>query len=234
SAEVVNHVNAAQAAQWKMPPGFGLQFTRLTPGFRAEIERVLRGGVTPPPSPEPDRYDDPVAAITLGRLRAKVAIGDPYAILELPLDGDCTDARARGRATVRALEQLQQRPLSRAQRTEVQSLLEAVNGAAELLGNARHRAVHDAGRANFRGVARCISAGLTVTTLEELRREYLKSKPGADGRAHVFLVSANAYAANHQPGQAALALEQALGLDPLNVELHQRYWAMRREQERRR
>jgi tetratricopeptide (TPR) repeat protein len=87
--------------------------------------------------------------------------------------------------------------------------------------------VTDAETGNFRGVARCISAGLTVTTLEEHRARFLARHPGAEAKSHVRAVTARAYEGKGQRAQALESYELALELDPLNLGLQQRYWALR-------
>ena len=97
------------------------------------------------------------------------------------------------------------------------------------MGTPRARAEHDADRGNFRGVARCIAAGLSVDDLEELRRKFLASRPKNEVNAQVQVASANAYLASGEPGRGLASLEQALELDPLSLGIHQRYWALRRQ-----
>ncbi len=85
----------------------------------------------------------------------------------------------------------------------------------------------DAEAGNFRGVARCISAGLTVTVLEEHRARFLGRHPGADAKAHVQAAAARGFESSGQRAQALEAYERALELDPLNLALQQRFWALR-------
>lgn len=229
-ADVVTHVGPDQARAWGMPCGFGVQFARPSPRFKSSLEHLLKGSAPPPPAELPD---DPVAALALERLRTRLNLDDPYLALELMQDADCGDARAKYRAVERSLADLGRRALSNAQREECRRLLARAREAAALLGNAERRAAFDAERGNHRGVARCLAAGLTVSALEELRRTFLTRHPGAAGRSHVMLVSANAYAANDELGQAVSVLEQALVQDPLNVELHRRHSALIRELGRR-
>ena len=82
---------------------------------------------------------------------------------------------------------------------------------------------------NFRGVARCIAAGLTVTELEKARAVFLKSHPGAESQSHVKFVTGNAYEQNHQMLRAVECYEEALKLDPLNLRYQQRYWGLKRK-----
>jgi serine/threonine-protein kinase len=76
-------------------------------------------------------------------------------------------------------------------------------------------------------VARCISAGLTVTVLEQHRSRFLAAHPGAEARAQIQAASARGFESSGQRGQALEAYERALELDPLNLGLQQRFWGLR-------
>ena len=77
-------------------------------------------------------------------------------------------------------------------------------------------------------MARCIAAGLTVTELDARRERFLKAHPGADTRAHVHRVAGKAWEGKSATTQAVEEYERGLKLDPLNLGLHQAYWALKR------
>jgi serine/threonine-protein kinase len=77
-------------------------------------------------------------------------------------------------------------------------------------------------------VARCIAAGLTVTEIEAARKKFLASHAGAETNAHVKFVTGKAWEGKAAYSQAVDLYEQALQLDPLNLAVQQRYWALKR------
>ncbi|HET9451200.1 MAG TPA: serine/threonine protein kinase, partial [Aggregicoccus sp.] len=154
---------------------------------------------------------------------------DPYLLLSLPQDASQDAVRARAREARAELEALLKRSLPAAQRAQAEAVLTRVREAGELLGPPERRALYDAHRGNFRGVAACIAAGITVTRLEALRSEHLAAHPGAAGKAHVFFLTAQAFERDGQQARAQESYERALALDPLHLELQQRYRALRRQ-----
>lgn len=77
-------------------------------------------------------------------------------------------------------------------------------------------------------MARCLAAGLSIGQLAELRRRYLDERPKSETSGSLQIVSANALAAAGEMGGALKAMESALSFDPLNLELHQKYWSFKR------
>ena len=228
AGEVVRHVTKDQAAAWGMSPGFGVQFATLTTEQKDALGRVVQGlpahkAALPPKS---DR-DDPVAEQALVQYRKRIN-GDHYVVLALMQDAELSEVRARGREARRMLEALRARPLSVEQKAQLETALTKVQAAVDTLGTALTRLTYDAQRANFKGVARCIAAGLTVTEIDVVRATYLSSHAGAEAKGHVKFISGNAYETNNQPPRAIEQYEEALALDPLNLRYQQRYWALKR------
>ncbi len=106
-------------------------------------------------------------------------------------------------------------------------MITRVREAAETLTNLPRRAMYDALMGNFRGVECCLAAGLTVTQLEAVRKDFLAKRPNAAGTAHVHMLTGNAYESNGQLERALEAYERGLTVDPLDLPL-QRYRAVRR------
>jgi len=226
--EVVRHVTKDQAAAWGMSPGFGVQFATLTTAQKEALGRVVQGlpaafAALPPRSTK----DDPLAESTLANYRKRIN-GDHYVVLALASDVELSEVRARGREARRELEALRTRPLSAEQKAQVDTALAKVHAAVETLGTAHNRLPFDAQRGNFKGVARCIAAGLTVTEIDVVRASFLSSHSGAEAKAHVKFLGGNAYETNHQNPRAIEQYEEALALDPLNLRYQQRYWALKR------
>jgi serine/threonine protein kinase len=223
AAEVVRQVPELQARSWGFPPGVALQFLEPPERFREAVSRRMRG--LPTITPQPAEMPDPGAEKILAR--ARTAPTDPYARLGLSPDAEFDEIRSRWRELRLELEALQQRPLPAGQRQEAQRQLARLNETLEPIASPARRVVTDAETGNFRGVARCISAGLTVTALEEHRARFLARHPGAEAKSHVRAVTARAYEGKGQRAQALESYELALELDPLNLGLQQRYWALR-------
>lgn len=223
--DVVRHVRPAEAGAWGMPAGFGVQFADTTPAFKDTVSRLLQG--LPKAAAAPEAADDATAARALAELAGR-EWGEPYALLAIERDASMADVRLRGREERRKLEALRDRPLSTAQREKLSRFLERLAWAASILGQPIKRAWHDAGIGNYPGVARCITGGLGVPELEALRARFLAEHRGAEARATVLAVTARSFEAQGKDDQALEQYERALALDPLNLELHKGYSALRR------
>jgi serine/threonine-protein kinase len=206
-----------------------VQFVRLTAAQKDVIDQLVRGlplsAVTPVPK---NTTDDPAARKVLEAWHKRIN-GDHYVVLALHEDADFADIRARGRELKRELEGLKSRPLSDAQGAMVESSLKRLQAALDVVGHASARIEFDGHRGNFRGVARCIAAGLTVTEMERVRDRHLSAHAGAESSAHIKFLSASAFENANDLPQALSNYEHALRLDPMNLKIQQRYWALRRK-----
>jgi serine/threonine-protein kinase len=220
--EVVRHVTPEQAKAWGMSAGFGLQFVDLTPVLRDTVTRLIQGlPLTQPTRQQISSTDDPDAEKVLEQFRQRIN-GDHYVLLGAATDADTPEVRSKAREVIAALDKLKDKSLSANQRTQLDAAVARTKAAADVLGNPLHRAEFDANRGNFRGVMRCLQAGLTVLDLERLRASHLAANPSAQGGAHVKLLMSKAYEAKNQLREALDAVEAALQLDPLNLAYHQR------------
>jgi serine/threonine-protein kinase len=227
TCEVVRLVTPEQAQLWGMAPGFGVQFVEPPPDFKASIAQLLRGGSGHTPVAVSEPPGDIEATALLEGYRANLQ-KDHYSLLALQQDANFEAVRGRVRASLAELEGLRGRPLSSAQRSLLDSVLTRVRDAGETLTNLLRRAMYDALMGNFRGVDCCLAAGLTVTQLEGLRSEFLQRRPNAAGTARVHVLTGNAYERNGQLARAVEAYERGLAVDPLDLQLLQRYRALRR------
>ena len=226
-AEIVRHVTSPQAAVWGMRAGFAVQFIELSADAREALGRVLHGQPPPPtktPGPLPD---DPSAEAMLATLQRRMS-SDPYVVLSLPHDATFDDVRRQVRDIQRGLESIAARPLSVRQARELAELRARVEKAAELLGHPRQRTEHDAWRGNYVGVARCIACGLTATEIDSLRARYLLAHPGAQVRERIHTTTAAAWESQGKIDLALAEYEKALSADPLNLQVQQRYWSLKR------
>ncbi|MBJ6760146.1 protein kinase [Myxococcaceae bacterium JPH2] len=227
SGEVVRHVTVEQARAWRMNPGFGVQLRDTGPAFHDALARLKSGDrkapLTPPPTPAPE---DPEAEAILQGFRRRLG-GDHYAVLELPRDATAEAVRTSTQRARGSLELLKSRPLSANQRAQVDRTMERLVLAFQTLGPVERRAEYDAALGNVEGIERCLSAGLTVTMLEQCRRRFLAANPGRDGRAAVHRLSGDALASVGRYAEALAAYEQALRVDPLDLEGLKRWRALK-------
>jgi serine/threonine-protein kinase len=220
-AEVVRQVPELQARAWGFAAGVALQFLEPAPPFRQAVSRRLRGLA---PLPQGAAADPAVEKLLA---RARTAPADPYARLGLPADAEFDDIRSRWRELRTELESVQGGNATASQQDEARRLLTKLNETIERISTPARRVESDAEAGNFRGVARCISAGLTVTVLDQHRARFLSHRPGAEARAHIQAAAARSFESSGHRIQALEAFERALELDPLNLGLQQRFWALR-------
>jgi len=223
--EVVRHVSPAEAASWRMTPGFAVQFVSPSPAARAAIgelaDELRRDTPVPAAPPSP-----PAAAERLAALEAR---GDgPYAFLALPPDAEFAEVRRALRALREELEALRARPLAASHPARATALLARLEAAQDALGSPTARLAHDARTGNHLGVARCIAAGLPAPLVEARRRALLDERPERAAEAQRQLARAEMARKLGNPAAALQAYEAALAADPLDLEAHAAYAAFRR------
>ncbi len=225
--DVVRHVSADQAQAWNMPQGFGVQFTSVKPEQREALDMLTKGLPISPhvPPTEVTAIDDRVTEIALADFRKRIQ-GDHYVVLGLAQDVDIPTVRSKGREIARHLAELRKRPVSPSQVRQIDAALERVQQAVEVLGATSKRVEFDGMRSNWKGVAMCLSAGLRVPELEAVRARFLASSPAAEARGRMLLITANGFEADGNIADAVRNCELALGVDPLNLELHHRRHAL--------
>jgi tRNA A-37 threonylcarbamoyl transferase component Bud32 len=228
-AEVVRQVTAEQASAWRMDPGVAVQFISPSRAFKEALAQRMEGhapdvgGATTPAAENLDSLCEKVLVAWRPKLEAH-----PYTLLGCAQDADFSEIRTRVRTLKAELEPLRERPLAPSQQRSLERVLARLQEAAEAISTPAHRAETDAELGNWRGVARCIAAGMTVTELEERRERFLKKHPGADTKAHVHRVAGKAWEGKSATPQAMEEYERGLKLDPLNLGLHQAYSALKR------
>ncbi len=92
------------------------------------------------------------------------------------------DIRSRWRELRTELEGIHQRGTNPGQQDEARRLLAKLNETMERIATPARRVETDAEAGNYRGVARCIAAGLTVTALEQHRARFLGRHPAPTPR----------------------------------------------------
>jgi serine/threonine-protein kinase len=231
TGEIVRHISAAQASSWGMRAGFAVQFIGLSAEARDLLSRPAQAQHPAPAAPPKPLPDDPLAEALLNMLLRRMS-GDPYVVLSLPQDASTDGVRQSIHNVRRNLESIAARPLSARQHKELTELSSRIEKSVDLLDTPRQRLEHDAWRGNYAGVAQCITSGLTATELESLRGRYLLAHPGAEVRERMHASTAASWEAQGEIAQALTAYEGALGADPLNLQLHQRYWSLKRRDPR--
>ncbi len=228
-AEVVRHVTSEQAKAWGMSPGFGVQFVEVPAATKDDLARVVAGlPLAAPAAQGRGETDDPSAEPLLSHYRKRIN-GDHYVVLALGTETEFSDIRARGREAIRDLEALKAKKLSVSQSAQLSAATSRVQQALEVLGNPVSRVEFDANRGNYQGVARCISAGITVTDLEGIRRRFLQAHPSNESRALIHFTTGGAYESKGPTSSALEEYEKALLLDPLNLRYQQRYWGLKKK-----
>ncbi len=225
-AEVVRVVQPAEASAWGMAAGFALQFLPGNPAERAALERLAGGA----PSPHRPEASDESAAALIEALESH-SHGTHYEFLGLPPDAELKEVQSRARALRVQLENLRGRKLSPRHASLVAPLLARVAFAGDVIGVAAERLAYDAGSGNHLGVARCIAAGLPDALVAQRRQEFLRARPGAEERARQCLSRAKVARAVGNLAFARAQYEEALAADPLDLDIHREYWALRRDLE---
>jgi len=222
SAEVVRHVSPAEAAAVRLQPGFALQFVEATPEARAALTGLAD---LARPAPAPQR--PPSAAEVDARLDALEARAgaDPYALLSVPPDAEFSAVRRAAAALREELERLHARPLAPAHPGRALGLLVRVEGAVSALGAPASRLAHDARAGNWRGVARCLKAGVPEALVRARRDSLLGAEPGRRAEAERQLARARVAHKLGNAEAAAAAFEAALRADPLDPAAHEAFAA---------
>jgi serine/threonine-protein kinase len=224
AAEVVRHVSPAEAAAWRMAPGFAVQFVDLAPEAGAAVAAI----VGEQRRSAPKRAAPPAPAAE--RLRALEARDghDPYGLLGLPPDAEFADVRRAVRALREELEEVRVRPTAPDQPARATALLGRVDAAQAAVGSPASRLLHDARCGNFRGVARCLATGLPAELVLARRRELLRADAAREAEAQRQLARARVARKLGNVEAATFAYEAALAADPLDVETHEALAALRR------
>jgi eukaryotic-like serine/threonine-protein kinase len=222
SAEVVRHVSPAEAAAVRLQPGFAVQFVEATPEARAaltELADLVR--------PAAATRRAPTAAEVDARLEALEARAgsDPYALLSVAPDAEFSSIRRAAAALREELERLHARPLAPAHPGRALAVLVRVEGALAAMGAPAPRLSHDARSGNWRGVARCLKAGVPEALVRARREALLSAEPARKAEAERQLARARVAHKLGNTEAAAAAFEAALRADPLDPAAHEAFSA---------
>jgi eukaryotic-like serine/threonine-protein kinase len=216
AADVVRLLPAEEAHAWGGRQGFILHFSEPS----EDVRRLITQALTPPVEPTPDPE--------LARLLARAAASsqDPYTLLALHPHADFAEVMQRVAQVQRRLEPFWPRPLPPEQRQALEALRDKLEVARRTLGEPLARARFDAMRGNFRGVARCLAAGVPRGAVERLRQAFLATRPDAETRARALFDEAVVLEAQRVLDAALARYAEALTVDPLNVSLHRYYHSL--------
>jgi tRNA A-37 threonylcarbamoyl transferase component Bud32 len=220
AGDVVQLVPPEKAREWRMSPGVALQFCESGAAFSRRLEALLK----------------PRDADALARKAEEVfrefrsrTTGTFYALLDVPLDAEFSDIRRAATRAVEKLEQFGKGSLPNDLAERFRALSDRVNKARVALGDPVHRAEYDGSLGNFRGVARCLAAGLRVDELAACRRRVLADRNKPPPATDIRLISARAWVTQNELGRALEELERGLVDDPLHLELHRQHAALKRQ-----
>jgi eukaryotic-like serine/threonine-protein kinase len=228
NVEVVRHVTAEQSRAWNMPVGFGVQFVDLTQAQRDDVADLAQGrprgssGLHRPPE-----KDDPRTEEVLSKFRSRSG-ANHYDFLGVFEDADFAEVRQRVRDAKKLLVDLRARGVSARQRDQLDALEKKLDEVLLTIGQPRNRLDYDAQRGNWKGAARCIASGVSVTDLDNARQRYLAGKERVEGTARLHFTTGSAWESQKDFTRAQQEFEHALTLDPLNLAFHQRYQALKR------
>ena len=223
-AEVVRVVQPADAKAWGMAAGFALQFLPSTPAERAALERLTGGAPATPRPPSPPTTS---AAALLDALETHSG-GTHYEFLGLPPDAELKEVQSRARALRVQLERLRGRKLSPRHAA-------LVAPAARPGGLRRRRDRGGLGAARLRRPQRQPPRGGPLHRRRAARarcspsagRSSCGSAPARRSGSRLCLTRAKVARAVGNLDFARAQFEEALGADPLDLDIHREYWALR-------
>jgi len=204
-----------------------VQFQDPAPEARAAITNLadeLRRDTGPQPSPEPERTPEDrlrVLEARTGRTH--------YELLGIPPDAEFGEVRRALRTLREDLEAIRLRPGAPDHPARAGALLGRVETAQAALGTPPARLTHDAQRGNWKGILRCIAAGVPAALVEARRKELLSASPARATEAQRQLARAQVARRLGNAKAALAAYEAALAADPLDVASLDLFQAYRRE-----
>jgi hypothetical protein len=206
-AEVVMVAGAEQARAWGLAPGFALALAKEA----APVAVATSPGRT--------------AATLLANLEPKA--NDAYALLGLTPEAEMSEVR---HALTRREQELSQARLNAdpGQAARLQALQARLAQVRGEIGEPLARARHDGRCGHFRAVARALASGLTAEQLGMLHADFAVCQPERVKRAAEEARAAEMHQRVRDLARAASMYEHALSLDPLDLSLQQRYWALKR------
>jgi serine/threonine-protein kinase len=198
-------------------------------GLLADALRACTSGATVPvsrgcsaPKLAPRAAMD--VRLELERLR-RLASGGHYEFLGVERDASAQEIDSAIATMERRLDKIDP-ALDGGLAVVVAGLRQRLASARQTLGGPHSRAWHDALLGNFRGVARCLDAGLTSARLEVMNRTWSERCPERASKAQSLAAVAEIHLRGRDHARALDCLQRALEVAPLSVDLHRRYRAL--------
>jgi eukaryotic-like serine/threonine-protein kinase len=204
-------------------PGFGMRFDTLAPAQRTLLEALHRERTGEAPG-----SGDPKAEAQLKQFEARPA-NDFYAQLGVPRDAPTRVVRDVCERLASETAANRFPTLSPGQASRLDALRLRITEAEEVLIDPRRRALYDAVNGNVLGVLRCITEGLSLDSLGQLRKDFLKVQPDAEKKAKPAVDRANAALARGEFSASLQAIADAISIDPLNLALHRKAVEVRQQ-----
>ncbi len=227
-ARVVRLVDEDEAKHWGGRPGMAIEILELGPEVRASLEGLLSPhGRTTRSDPPRRTSDDPQPDDLVQLIERFHKVTDPYALLSIPLHADAAAAQRSAKRAIQRLDPAAHLDPSPRQIAHLEEIQRRVEAALGLLTDPKRRAEYDASVHNYLGIATAIGHGIDVHLLANVRASFLLTHPDAERRAREHTHLAVAAQCGGRLVEARGEFEQALMLDPLDLELQRRYWALR-------
>jgi serine/threonine-protein kinase len=228
SGRVVRLVRPNDESSQGLKPGMGIELIDLDDDKRAQIEAIIKGNPAPRTIASAEGTGPNAAAAAILERYRDGTNRSHYEVLRVALAADMDLVRDAVRKARRETDPDRLGPMPQKQADELAAVRKRIDQAVSVLINPRSRAEYDATLKNYLGVAQSLSAGLRVDDLKELRTKFLTKAKDAETAARAAVKDCLLAMYQKKTAEARVALERALEADPLNIELHHRYWAMRR------
>ena len=195
TCEVVRLVTPEQARLWGMAPGFGVQFLEPPPDFKAAVAQLLKGGTGNTPLATMGPAGDTEANGALEGYRTNLQ-KDHYSLLTLPQDASFEAVRRGCVWRSRSWRRLRVAALVRPARAAGVGAYPGAGCGRDADERLSPGHVLTPCWATSGAWRCCLGAGLTVTQMESLRRDFLLRRPNAAGTARVHILTGNAFEKN--------------------------------------
>jgi serine/threonine protein kinase len=227
---IVRRVTALDAQAFGGKEGVAIQLLDLDPNKRSEIERLIYGA---PRKYARDRAAtrNPKAERVIERFSALGSSPSPYNLLQILPGATAATIRETVHRISRETDPEVLGPMTEDEIDRISEIRERLEKAGSLLLDPRARAAHDGAMGNFLGVAQALAGGLSADDLAILRRQFLATRWEAGPTARALVKEGMAAEYGGRLTEARTKLEQALQLDPLDLETHNLYWALRHKME---
>jgi serine/threonine-protein kinase len=231
SGRVVRHVTAEDALAFGGKQGMAMQLLDLDQNKKSEIERMIFGERRAYARRERTYQKNPKVERLIERCQLLGANPGPYNLLQILPGASSSVVREAVHRLTREADPDVLGAMTDEEFDRLSEIRERLEKAGAVLLDPKSRAAHDGASGNFLGVAQALSDGLSVEDLAHLRRQFLATRWDAapTARAHVQEGMRAEY--QGRMNEARTELERALQVDPLDLEIHNLYWALRHKME---